>query len=239
MMDNSEAISGKRLLQRSALAESEVFRSIDRDSLDQFVSICSAVSLKKGEYLFREGERSNGFYIVHRGAMKLHKISAEGMYLVLKIFNDGESFGELTVLSFDRYPANACAECNTVLLRIDKLGAQRLARSNGAILQCLFNAVANHHKDLVSHMEERVFLTPESRVANWIACEGNRMESAGKSGFAINAAKRSIAEELDMASETFSRKLRILREQGLIEVTGNRIVIVDKLGLKRVAQTTR
>lgn len=54
-------------------------------------------SLKKGDYLFREGQASVGFYVVQRGAINIHRVNAAGKEQVIHIFRAGESLGEATL----------------------------------------------------------------------------------------------------------------------------------------------
>ena len=42
--------------------------------------------LAKGEYLFREGSPAEGFYIVQRGAINVHRVSAAGKEQVIHLF---------------------------------------------------------------------------------------------------------------------------------------------------------
>jgi CRP-like cAMP-binding protein len=235
----SDICSGHGRLLYSILEQSNVFRTLRSELLEGIVQVCDVVSLKKGGYLFREGDCSSGFYIVHCGAIRLYKLSSGGSQQVLKIFKINESFAESTVVSLSRYPANACADCPTVLARVDKLGIQRLAQSCDAIRQCLSGAIVRHLTQLVSHLEGRAFLNPESRVAKWILEEGGGVFVENPRSFEIISPKQSVADELDMASETFSRKLRSLREKGLINVSNKRIDIVNPVGLRELASEER
>lgn len=227
--------NGQGRLLYSALEQSKVFGALRSELLEDLVEICDVVSLKKGEYLFREGDVSNGFYIVHRGAIRLHKVSREGSKQVLKIFKDRESFGESTVVSLSCYPADAYADCPTILARVDKMGVQRLGRTSEALRQCLSSSLVRHLDHLVTQLEARAFFSPESRVAKWILEAGGGALVQESGSFEINCPKRSVADELDMASETFSRKLRSLREKGFIRVSRSRIEILDPEGLRTVA----
>ena len=57
--------------------------------------------------------------------------------------------------------------------------------------------------------------------------------------FEISCPKRSVSDELDMASETFSRKLRSLREKGYIKVSRSQIEILDPEDLRGIASEER
>ncbi|MBT3480712.1 MAG: Crp/Fnr family transcriptional regulator [Opitutales bacterium] len=230
---NSRNVQGRLL--HSALEQSKVFGALRSELLKDLVEICDVVSLNKGEYLFREGDVSSGFYIVHHGAIRLHKVSPEGSKQILKIFRRRESFGESTVVSLSCYPADACADCPTILARVDKMGIQKLGRKSEAIRQCLSSSLVRHLDHLVSKLEARAFFSPESRLAQWILDEGIGEVVNGPSSFEIGCPKRSVADELEIASETFSRKLRNLRERGYIRVSGSRIEILDSEGLRVIA----
>lgn len=238
-MRTSNNRNGQEGLLYSTLEQSQVFGALRSELLKELVDVCDVVSLKKGEYLFREGDVSSGFYIVHRGAIRLHKVSPEGSKQVLKIFRDRESFGESTVVSLSCYPADACADWPTILARVDKVGIQRLGRTSEALRQCLSSSLVRHLDHLVSQLEARAFFSPESRVAQWILDEGGGVFVHSPSSFKICCPKRSVADELDMASETFSRKLRILREKGYIKVSRSRIEILDPEGLRGIAAEER
>ena len=224
---------------QSILSQSKAFGRLRTELLEEIAGVCELVSLKKGDTLFRQGDESVGFYLVHQGAIRLYKLSSGGTQQILKIFGDRESFGEATVVSMDRYPANASAECDSSLVRVDKNGIQDISRSNEAVRDCLSHAIAQHLKHLVAHLEGRAFLSPESRVARWILGEGGKYDLAKAWSFEVRTPKRSIAEELDMASETFSRKLKSLREKGLIAVFKKRIDVLDSEGLREVARKER
>lgn len=238
-MITSDVSAGQHRLLLSVLEHSKIFGTLRSELLEELVRICDVVSLKKGEYLFREGDCSSGFYIVHSGAVRIHKLSVEGSQQVLKTFKERESFGEPTVVSLSCHPANACADCPTILVRVDKREIQRLARSCEAIRQCLSSSLVRHLGYLVSHLEARSFHSPESRVAKWILEEGSGPILGRPRSFVMNSPKQSVADELDMASETFSRKLRSLREKGLIVVSRKRIEIVDLEGLQALAAEER
>ncbi len=73
-MRASNIRNGQGRLLYSALEQSKVFGALRSELLEDLVKICDVVKLKKGEYLLREGDVSSGFYIVHRGVIRLHKV---------------------------------------------------------------------------------------------------------------------------------------------------------------------
>ena len=80
--------------------------------------------LAKGDYLFREGDRAEGFYIVQKGAINVHRVNSAGKEQVIHVFYPIESFAEAT-LATERgviRPTRA-TEPSTILLIPEKISS--------------------------------------------------------------------------------------------------------------------
>ncbi len=62
---------------------------------------------RKGQTLFSEGSKANGFYIIVSGKIKVYKVSLEGKEQILHIFAKGDFFGEVPMFAGGNYPAHA------------------------------------------------------------------------------------------------------------------------------------
>src|SRR5947207_13531051 len=76
--------------------------------------------LDKGDYLFREGDRSEGFYVVQKGAINVHRVGGGGKEQVIHIFRPIESFAEATLATEAGYPADARATESSAELLVPK-----------------------------------------------------------------------------------------------------------------------
>ncbi|KQP50009.1 Crp/Fnr family transcriptional regulator [Pseudorhodoferax sp. Leaf274] len=74
----------------------------------------------------------------------------------------------------------------------------------------------------------------EARCAQWLLQHARRADD-GRVGIALQQRKRSIAAQLGMAPETFSRVLRNLRERGLVLQSGALLLLPDPDGLQQIA----
>lgn len=76
------------------------------------------VEIEQGEYVFREGELGTEMFIVHRGKVEVLK-SIEGGERQLAVFEQGDFFGELSLLDEEPRSASVRALEDSVLVRID------------------------------------------------------------------------------------------------------------------------
>ena len=74
----------------------------------------------------------------------------------------------------------------------------------------------------------------EARCAQWLL-QHARQAGDGLVGIELQQRKRTIAAQLGMAPETFSRVLRHLRERGLIRQDGAMLQLTDPAGLRQLA----
>src|SRR5436309_4941403 len=88
----------------NTLRRCALFAEIPAQDLNAVVSITVPKSLARGEYLFLENSPMDGFYVVQKGAIKLHRLNLKGQEQVFHIFRQSESFGEEMILSDAGYP---------------------------------------------------------------------------------------------------------------------------------------
>ncbi|RCW71240.1 Crp/Fnr family transcriptional regulator [Pseudorhodoferax soli] len=74
----------------------------------------------------------------------------------------------------------------------------------------------------------------EARCAQWLLQHARRADD-GRVGIELQLRKRTIAAQLGMAPETFSRVLRQLRERGLVLQAGKQLLLPDPSQLQQIA----
>lgn len=97
--------------------------------------------IKKGEKLFKEGDRTQDLYIIQKGLVKIFK-EVEGEILPLGIVKEGQFIGELAF--FDGKPRSATAEAITDIevLKFEKTMLEKELAKLPAWLLTLINSIA-------------------------------------------------------------------------------------------------
>jgi len=104
-----------------------VFAALPPAMLEHVASLASDVSLRRGEWLFREGEAADGVYVVRVGHLEV--ISEAPETRTLNTLTRGAVLGELALLSDSVRSASIRALRDTEILKIDKAHFDSLLRS--------------------------------------------------------------------------------------------------------------
>jgi CRP-like cAMP-binding protein len=102
------------------------------------------------------------------------------------------------------------------------------------LAQAVLNDVAMAHRRQTEFAVSRLAKDAEARCAEWLLSHA-RQRGSGGMAVELQQRKRSIAAQLGIAPETFSRVLRHLREQSLISGSGRVLNLVDPGGLRSLA----
>ncbi len=205
-----------------------MFSGLPQEQLAQIAAGCRLIALDKNEFLFHAQEKVAGFYIVHHGAINVHRVTIDGEEQVIRIFYPGESFGEMLLTEEAGYPASAKAIESTQVILVPKVFFREEIHRDPDLALRILAGMGNHLKFLVDTVEDLKLKQAESRVAQWLLRQytltPNRKSSHHE--ITIPMAKRLLASQLGISSETFSRVLFRFRKEKLIEVDGKTITLL-------------
>lgn len=217
----------KRAVTISTLRSCPLFADSPVRDLENIADVTVLKSLGKDEYLFHEGQPTQGFYILQRGAVNVHRVNAAGKEQVIHIFRAHESFAEAALASPAGYPADARALEPTRVLLVQKDGILRLLKRHPELALRMLGAMSLHLRTLVGQLDDLTLKDVETRLANWLIkrCANPQGETPVK--IELPLTKRMLAAELGTVGETFSRTLAKFRAQKLIVVKGKIITVLS------------
>ncbi len=224
----------RKIVFANTLRGCQLFAGLPAEDIDLIASFVVLKELANGEYLFREGSASEGFYIMQRGAVNVHRVSAHGKEQVISVFRTGQSFAEAALASAGGYPADARAIEQATVLLVPKADILGLLRKRPELALRMLGSMSQHLRVLVGLLDDLALKDVETRLANWLLkrCPRPLPESAVE--FQIDGSKRVLAAEIGTVSETLSRTFAAFREKGLIRVTGRKITVLAPQRLERL-----
>ncbi len=191
-------------------------------------------SLEKDDYLFREGAPAQGFYIVQKGAVNVHRVNAAGKEQVIHIFRAGESFAEAALATATGYPADARAVEPSQVLLVEKAGFLALLKRQPDLALRMLGSMSVHLRTLIAQLEDLTLKDVETRLANWLIKRCPDPASAQPTTIDLKTTKRVLAAELGTVSETFSRTLAKFRQQKLVTVKGKTLTVLSPMKLREL-----
>ncbi|HVS51562.1 MAG TPA: Crp/Fnr family transcriptional regulator [Opitutaceae bacterium] len=187
--------------------------------------------MPKGGYLFHEGDPSEGFYVVQKGALDVHRVSAAGKEQVIYVFRAGESMAEASLASESGYPASARAiEASSVVV-VPKAPFVALIGRRPDLGLRMLGSMSQHLRVLVGLVEDLTLKDVETRFLNWLVkrCPAR---ATGPASVSLGMTKRVLAAQLGTSSETLSRTFARLREEKILSVKGATLRVDDIAALQ-------
>ncbi len=177
----------------------------------------------KKDILFLEDEEGDTIYYLISGLIKLSRTNAEGKEAVVHFVHSGEMFAEILFYTEGRYPVTATVLDNAILLGISAGKMARLLEESPQFSMRLIGLLAKRLQYFVTMIEQLVNSDVRQRFISYLV---HLSEDRKSTRFLLPVPKGELAALLGTTPETFSRLLRQLSEDGLIEIHGKEIALL-------------
>lgn len=216
-----------------------LFSSLNNQHLLKVISLIIHKTYKKGEILVLEGESMDSLVILNEGQVKAFRTTQDGKEQILYIFSEGEFFGERNLLrdQTSAYSVEALEETHVCL--IHKLDFQILLREYPDIALKIMEELCNRLDHLENIVETMGTRTVEARVSSVLLEFANKFGKPSPKGTLIELplSREGIANYIGLTRETVSRKMSMLQDEGVLEMIGNKkILLLDRPALERAIE---
>ncbi len=133
-----------------SLADAPVLSKLDNEALRLIAFSAETLRLRAGDLLFRQGDASDGGYVVVSGAVAL---VGSGPGAVGKIVGPGALIGELALLTTTKRPTNAVIDQDATLLKISRALFQRALEESPSSAARLRRSLAQKLKRFSQDLE--------------------------------------------------------------------------------------
>lgn len=132
------------------LSEAELFELVERDALRLMAFAAETRRLRAGEYLFREGERSDGGYVVVSGALAVGREGSEAV----TVAGRGALIGRISLFVRMKRPVSAMARERSEVLRISPTMMKRMLEEFPAAAIAIRDALADDLAGLSAGLDQ-------------------------------------------------------------------------------------
>ena len=146
------------------IQEANLFNGLSQDCLNKLAKIMQEVTYVQGDFIFKEGDPANTFYVLEEGSVRL-SIGDRG-HIVYIVSDQGSAFGWSSLVDRDYYTASAECVTTCTVIRIENemlaqifathlpdglLFYKRLADNIGERLLNSYNSLISYQHAEVQH----------------------------------------------------------------------------------------
>lgn len=193
--------------------------------------------IKKGGYLYREGEKARGLMCLISGKAKIFRTGVAGREHIIKMLKVNDMTGFQTLFTDSIWPYSAIAIEESIIYTIEKQCLLRILRNNAdlsmKISKVLSEELSYSYDKMVSLSQKHV----RGRLVESLLmlCKIYGLEADGKT---INArlSRNDIAHLSNMTTSNAIRTLSNLAAEGNIKIKGRRISILNFDNLEQISE---
>jgi len=202
------------------------------DELAKYISERKVRQIKKKQVIYYEGDTANGLYLIISGKVKTFKVAQDGRELLTGLYGPEEYFGTAALLASENYMETAEAVENTALCLIPKDLMEQLLNKYPDVSASFIKLLANNVLQNEQQLLELAYHSVRKRMAEVILrLKGTETEDNHQ---VLTVSRDNLASMAGIATETVSRILSDFKDEGLIERTGGKILVLDQLRLKNM-----
>ncbi|PIC79347.1 Crp/Fnr family transcriptional regulator [Sporosarcina sp. P18a] len=198
-----------------------LFNHLETEQMKHVVGLARNTSHPRGKIIYNEGDCSEGLYILHKGRIKVYRLSENGKEQLVRILEPGDFTGELSL--FNAKPHDAYAETlePVELCIIQRDQMQQLLQKHPAISLKMLEEFSSR----LARTEQRAarigMEAAETRIALYLA---DLSEEQQQLTVELPMSRKDLASHLGTTPETISRKLSAFEESGWIRQSSMKTV---------------
>lgn len=214
------------------IKKSTLFAGLDNNELQSLSDTITIKRLKKGEILFLDGDEASGFYTVLEGKIRVFKSNPDGKEYTIHVITPGQIFGEVAIFEGKHFPASSIAIENSVVGFFPKDRFLALIKEYPNISLKIIGSLARFLREYNQMVEDLALKEVPARIARYLL---TKIGGTNKKVINLDIKKTELALKLGTISETLSRNLRKMKDNGIIRVDNQQITILDFDRLNSIA----
>ena len=206
-----------------------IFWDLNEDELGHIADKMVAKHFENGNYIFLEDSEGEQCFFVLGGSVKVTRLSKDGREVILAMLNEGEFFGEMSLLDGESRSANVIALEKTKVLTLDRNDFIAVVNDYPQIAVQLLKELARRLRKSDRQIASLSLSDAEKRIALCIIrfADEQGVIQNGKVSIPKTPIQQDIANMAGTSRETVSRALGLLEKEDLIERNGRELIILD------------
>ena len=204
------------------------------NQLKNYVSdLAEEYSFNAGEIIYHETDNSNFIYLIKKGIVKTYKIDEQGKELITELRKEDDLFGFTSFSNNVPHQEFAAAIEETIVLRISNKELKDILQKNHELTLELFDYLNDNVSEIKEHLLEMAYSSVRKKTATTILQFTEKIKKTPN--ICVQILRSDLASIAGIATETFIRTLSEFKREGLIDVDGRNIKILNLEKLKKIS----
>ncbi|WP_038248028.1 Crp/Fnr family transcriptional regulator [Ghiorsea bivora] len=195
----------------------------------------NTVSVPAGSVIFHDGDACNTYVLVTSGSIRVQKNDPNGREILLYRVEEGQNcmLTTICVLGKQPYSAEGVAETDVEMLVLSISAFDEMLIKSASFRQCVMRNIGRRISDLMALLEDVAFGRMDVRLAKFLL--KYQQENKGL----ICCTHKQIATELGTVREVISRLLKDFERKTWVNLSRNKVQILDIEALQNLVAAPR
>ncbi|MGE0078395.1 MAG: Crp/Fnr family transcriptional regulator [Bacteroidales bacterium] len=220
-----------------ACASFSVFKTLNDEEHELLNSKIKCNHYKKGDILYREGSRITGCYCIQKGVLKIYKTGVDEKPQIITFARTGDITGYRSVLSNEMACTTVEALEDSQICFIPSDIIFSLIKKNSDFALSLIQLTCKELNQANSFIKDIAQKTVRERLAEILLMLSNTFNLDNEGYISINLTREDLSSIVGTATESVIRILSEFKSEGLLELKGKKIKILDMKKMKLISDS--
>ncbi len=203
---------------------------------EHLLSRASIRHLDKGEFVFRQGQRADYWYLVMHGRIDTLRMGIDGEDRIIHHVQAGQLLAAIVMfLQQPRYPVEARAAVESTLCQFNRASLRQACLDHPPLAIGMLSLAAQTLQLRIDDVDSLASTSAQQRLAAYLL----RLAGTAGSQVELPLSQRQLAATLGVRAETLNRLLSDWQKLGLLEGRGRCWRIAEPGGLEALARGGR
>lgn len=217
------------------LSADSIFKYLtpEEHALVEKEKVCN--SYKRGNVIYHEGSRTNGFYCINSGILKIFKTGIDGREQIIAFAKKGGIIGYRSILSNELACSSAKVIEDATLCFIPGDTLIHLVKTNGNFSMAIMQQTCKELGEANSYITDIAQKTVRERLAEVLLNLKDTFDLDHDNVLQISLTREELANIVGTATESVIRLLSEFKHDRLIDLNGRKIRILDIKRLEKIS----
>jgi len=179
----------------------------------------------KNDIIYKEGHNSNYIYLVTKGIVRCYKFDEKGKELTTALYKEDDLFGYTSFTDNIPYRETAIALKDVEMVGVSKAQLKEVLDKNHKLTLEVIQLLTDDITGVKDQLLQMAYSSVQRKTALTILRFAEKINS--KPEDPIKISRNDLASVAGIATETLIRTMSHFKKQGLIEMEGRNIKVLD------------